>query len=194
MAEVGAQAPGGPVLVPPRWAPMTSFVICILAVADSAYLTYSHYFNGGKVTGCQIGKFINCDAVTNSSYSRVLGIPVALYGLVWAVGMLVLCSPPAWKLPSPWVGRLRLLGSVAGVVSILWLVYAELFKIRAICEFCTGVHVLTLALFVVLVFATALALPAEPGPEVDDASAMAAVAPGRPAPAPRRKATAATRG
>ena len=27
-------------LVPPRWVPMTTFVICALAVADSAYLTY----------------------------------------------------------------------------------------------------------------------------------------------------------
>jgi uncharacterized membrane protein len=159
-----------PRLVPPRWVPITTFVICLLAVADSAYLTYTHFVNP-KSIACLFtkpGSVINCGLVTTSSYSHPLGIPVALAGLVWAVIMLGLCSPWAWRAASPWVARARLAGSVAGVATVLWLLWAELIKLRHICEYCTVVHVLTFALFVVLILGTALAVPAEAdGPGLD---------------------------
>ena len=37
------------------------------------------------------------------------------------------------------------------MVFVLWLVYAELFVIRAICLWCTVVHVLAFVLFVIVV-------------------------------------------
>jgi uncharacterized membrane protein len=37
------------------------------------------------------------------------------------------------------------------MVSVLYLLWAELFKIDAICLFCTGVHLLTFALFALVV-------------------------------------------
>jgi uncharacterized membrane protein len=42
---------------------------------------------------------------------------------------------------------LRLAATVVGMISVLYLLWAELFKIDAICLFCTGVHVLTFLLF-----------------------------------------------
>ena len=43
---------------------------------------------------------------------------------------------------------------------VFYLVWAELFKIGAICLWCTVVHVLTLALFVVLLFGQIMIEPA----------------------------------
>jgi uncharacterized membrane protein len=146
--------------VPPRWVPATATAICVLTVLDAAYLTFEH-FHGKSFSGCVVNSFINCGAVTNSIYSRFLGMPVSVLGLAWAAGMLVLCSPPAWRAASPWVSRLRLTGTVAGVAMVFYLVYCELFKIGKICEFCTGVHFLTLVLFFVVVFGTALAVPGD---------------------------------
>jgi uncharacterized membrane protein len=40
------------------------------------------------------------------------------------------------------------------VATALWLIYAELFRIDAICLWCTAVHVLTLLLFISTVFGT----------------------------------------
>jgi uncharacterized membrane protein len=40
---------------------------------------------------------------------------------------------------------------VSGIGFVLYLIYAELFEIKAICEYCTGVHVVTFALFVLVV-------------------------------------------
>ena len=47
-----------------------------------------------------------------------------------------------------------MLWAVVGVATALWLIYAELFRIDAICLWCTAVHVLTLLLFISTVFAT----------------------------------------
>jgi uncharacterized membrane protein len=161
--------------VAPRWAALASTVICVLAFADSAYLTYAHYV-GPRALYCSYNpkSFVDCSAVTTGPYSEVFGIPVAVLGLAWSAGMLVLCSPWAWRAPlwegpawrrwAPWVGRLRLLGSAAGVLMVFWLVYVELYKKHHLCEYCTVVHALTVVLFGVVAFGTALALPVD-GPE-----------------------------
>jgi uncharacterized membrane protein len=141
--------------------PIASTVICVLAVLDAAYLTYAH-FTSATVLACSTKGLIDCALVTTSVYSHFLGMPVSVLGLVWAVGMLVLCNPWAWRAVSPGVGRVRLLGSVTGVAMVIWLMYAELVKLRHICEYCTVVHILTVALFIVIVFGTALAVPNDP--------------------------------
>jgi uncharacterized membrane protein len=67
------------------------------------------------------------------------------------------------------VARARLAGAVAGVAMVFWLLWAELIKLRHICEYCTVVHILTFALFVVIVLGSALAVPAEPDrPALDE--------------------------
>jgi uncharacterized membrane protein len=163
---VPAEEPWSGRMVPPRWVPLTSTIICALAVADSGYLTYTHFTNP-KAIACFLakpGSFVNCGMVTTSAYSHPLGIPVALAGLIWAVAMLALCSPWGWRAANKWVGRARLAGSVVGVGTVCWLLWAELIKLRHLCEYCTGVHILTFALFIVILLGTALAVPSEPEP------------------------------
>jgi uncharacterized membrane protein len=138
-----------------RWG---SLVVCVLGLAASAYLTYEHYSSSTSLA-CPDTGAINCLKVTTSSYSKLLGVPVALLGLLFYVGMTLLCSPPAWSATNPWVGRVRLLGAVSGVVLVVYLVWAELFRIDAICLWCTAVHVLTVALFGLLVVGAALQEP-----------------------------------
>lgn len=145
--------------LPSRWVAPASMIITALAVADSAYLTYAH-FTTPKVLYCSTKGFIDCAAVTTSSYSHPFGIPVALAGLVWSVAMLALCTPLAWRAASPWLRWVRLAGTGAGVLMVLYLLWAELIKLHHICEFCTIMQVLSLALFFVVVFGTAATLPA----------------------------------
>jgi uncharacterized membrane protein len=99
---------------------------------------------------------VNCVKVTTSSYSTLAGVPVALLGLLFFAAMSILCAPVAWRAANPWVGRARLVGAVAGVVMVVYLVWAELFRIDAICLWCTVVHALAVALFAVLVLGAAL--------------------------------------
>jgi len=149
-----------PALTPPGWAPVTSTVICLLALADAAYLTYIHYANPTGLA-CSTSGFINCTAVTTSIYSHPFGIPVATAGLVWSFVMLLLCNPWAWRAASPWVWKVRLAGAVAGVGMVFYLLYVELFSLGHLCEYCTVVHVLTIALFIVVALGTAMGLPVD---------------------------------
>jgi uncharacterized membrane protein len=35
--------------------------------------------------------------------------------------------------------------------TVIWLLYAELFSIRNLCEYCTGIHIVTFLFFVLIV-------------------------------------------
>lgn len=139
----------------PRWAGPASLVLALLGVGVSAYLTYEHYSSAATLACPETGA-INCVKVTTSSYATLLGVPVALLGLLFFVVMTGLCLPHAWRSRNPWVHRARLLGAVGGAVFVLYLVWVELFRVEAICLWCTAVHVLAVALFAVVALATAL--------------------------------------
>lgn len=140
---------------PPTWARLGSLVLAVAGLAVSAYLTVE-YYSSSTTLACPETGVVNCVKVTTSSYSTLAGVPVALLGLLFFVAMSVLCAPVAWRASNPWVGRARLAGAVAGVVMVVYLVWAELFRIDAICLWCTAVHALTVALFAVLALEAAL--------------------------------------
>jgi len=139
----------------PRWVVVSSLLLALVGLAVSAYLTYEHY-SASTTLACPENSAINCVKVTSSSYAELLGVPVALLGLLFYLGVTALCLPTAWRASSPWVGRIRLLAAASGVVFVLYLVWAELFRIEAICLWCTVVHVSTVALFAVIVVGAAL--------------------------------------
>jgi uncharacterized membrane protein len=137
----------------PPWAPVVTLIICVLGMAVASYLTYAHYTDPRNLA-CSDSGVINCARVTTSAQSHFLGMPVAVLGLAYFVGMAVLCSPWFWRRPEPVIRGLRVVGAVAGIAMILYLIYAELFIIDAICLYCTVVHVLTLLLFIAVCAAT----------------------------------------
>ena len=137
----------------PRWASPISLFICLLGMAVASYLTYAHYTDVRNLA-CSDNGVINCAKVTTSAQSHFLGMPVAVLGLAYFVGMAALSLPWAWRRPEPIVRWVRLAAAVSGVAMVLWLVYAEFFIIDAICLYCTIVHGLTLLLFLVIAAAT----------------------------------------
>ena len=124
----------------------------------AAYLTYEHY-TGSTSLVCSDKGIVNCLAVTTSSYSHVAGIPVAVLGLVFFLTMLALQLPPAWRRTDPVVRTARVAWAVVGLGTVVYLLYAELFLINAICLWCTSVHVLTFIVFVSTVTATLATAP-----------------------------------
>lgn len=134
----------------PGWVAPATFAITIAGTAVATYLTIAH-FTSPKVLACSSTGVVNCERVTTSAQSEVFGISVALLGLAWFLAMCGLFSPWAWRSAIPWIRIARLVAVSAGMAFVLWLVYAELFVIRAICLWCTVVHVLAFALFVIVV-------------------------------------------
>jgi len=144
----------------PIWPAMVGTVLSVAGLGVASYLTYEHY-SGSKSLACPAeGGIVNCLKVTTSVYSKIAGLPVADLGLLFFVVMLVLQLPWAWASSSTLLRWGRLAWSVVGVGTACYLVYAELFKLDAICLWCTSVHVISLLLFVTTAFGTALAEPA----------------------------------
>lgn len=136
----------------------TALLLCLAGIAVSAYLTYAHYTTA-KVLACSDKGLINCAKVTTSSYSKILGVPVSDLGLGFFVVMAALCVSRAWP-----GGRILRAGratlALAGVGLVVWLLYAELFRLNSICLYCTAVHVITVALFITVALGTAATTPA----------------------------------
>ncbi len=130
-------------------------VLATIGLGLGIYLTIAHYTTP-VVLACPETGIVNCAKVTTSSYATLLGIPLAVLGLLYFVTMLPLQLPAAWRSQNSWVRGGRLIMSVSGVMMIMWLIYVELFKLNAICLYCTGVHIVTLLLFILTVFGTAL--------------------------------------
>ena len=133
----------------PRWAVITTFSLSMLGLALSAYLTYEHF--QPTFQGClSVVKFINCGKVTTSGESHILGIPVAILGLANYTVMAGLNSPWAWRARARWIHVARFLLAMVSMCFVLWLIYAEVEIIGAICLYCTGVHIVTFTLLIVL--------------------------------------------
>ena len=135
---------------------ITALALSLAAVAVASYLTVTHYSDPAALA-CPDTGVVNCTLVTTSSWSVFLGVPVAVLGLAWSLVMLGLTLPWAWRTASVGLDRARLAASGVGAVAVLYLVYVELFRIGAICLWCTAVHVLTVCLFAVVLAARAAA-------------------------------------
>jgi uncharacterized membrane protein len=148
---------------PPRWALVTALIAAVGALATSAYLTWAHYTEPTALS-CPDTGAINCLKVTTSPQSVVLGVPVALLGLLFFAAMTLLTIPAAWRSRSVSIRSARMGGAVAGIGMVAYLVWVEMWQVEAICLWCTVVHVLAFVFFVA-VLAGELLRDDEPAPD-----------------------------
>lgn len=138
----------------PRWSSLGSFLLSLAGLAVSIYLTIEHY-TASTTLACPDNGVVNCQKVTSSEQSQFLGLPVALLGLLFFVAMVAITLPVAWRSPLPAIRRTRIGLTALGVVFVIYLIYAELFLVDAICLWCTAVHIITFALFAVVMLGAA---------------------------------------
>ena len=141
----------------PLWRPWAAFALSIIGFGISMYLTIDHF--QGVAPICSSQGFVNCKLVTESTYSYIVKIPVSLLGLLFFTAMVGINFPPLWRARAQWVAVARLAMAVSGICFVLYLLAAELFSIKAICLWCTGVHLTTFLLFVLVVVSFPLMSP-----------------------------------
>jgi uncharacterized membrane protein len=149
-----------------RWQPVATLLLSIAGLGIATYLTVTHFDKVALV--CSDNGAINCAKVTSSPQSVIVGIPVAMLGLAYFVPMIALCLPVAWRSADRRVHLARLALAVTGVGMIIYLIIAELFLIKAICLWCSGVHVVTFILFVIIVTASPIVLAPDYGSDAGD--------------------------
>jgi uncharacterized membrane protein len=134
----------------PRWAVITTFILSLIGLGLSIFLTISHFDNSVIINSCSTTGAIDCYAVTTSAQSYFLGIPVAILGLATYTVLTALNSPWGWRAKNYWLHVARFVIAIVSMLFVFWLLYAELIIINHICEYCTAVHIVTIALLIVL--------------------------------------------
>jgi uncharacterized membrane protein len=111
------------------------FAVALVALAGVAVSSVSlyHHFSKSKTSFCDIGETFNCDLVNRSSSSTVLGVPVALIGILGYLFILALATIYREKAETP---AMLLVVSTAGLGFALRLTYIEGHVLGVWCILC----------------------------------------------------------
>jgi uncharacterized membrane protein len=106
--------------------------VAVLALAGAAiagYLTYTHFQESALV--CLSGH--GCETVQNSSYSELLGIPVALLGLITYLTIFA-----TTLIRHPLAKQAGAMIALAALGFNIYLLYLQAEKIHAYCSWCVS--------------------------------------------------------
>jgi uncharacterized membrane protein len=108
-------------------------LLLILGIIDAGYLTVVHFLP--SVLACPtIGTTVNCESVLGSSFSVVLGIPLAVLGLIWFVASLLFLLFGFNKI-------VKNIWMIIGIGGILYSIVGQSL-VGKICIYCSALDVL----------------------------------------------------
>jgi uncharacterized membrane protein len=113
-------------------------LLALAGVAVAGYLTWVHY--AGLQPFC-VGGGGSCERVQSSEYAQVVGIPVAVIGLLGYLAILATLALPT-ELSRAAAAFLALVGALFSA----YLTYVELVELEAVCQWCVVSAVLMTAL------------------------------------------------
>jgi len=152
----------------------TLAVICALAglaaMVAAAYVHYHLIFDPRYASFCDINTTVNCTQVYLSRYGTVNGVPVAIYGVIFFAGVLLLLLAGS---VGPQVMRENVPGylfalSTAGLAVVLYLGYISIVVLKAYCVLCLTSDAAVVGLFLVSGAATSFPMTTLPRRAVTD--------------------------
>lgn len=102
-----------------------------IGLAIAGYLSFVELRN--EAPSCAIAK--GCETVANSQYSRINGIPVAVFGVLLSIVLMALALA-WWRTNKPNLLLAHYSLSFVGVAFETYFTYLEIFVIGAICMWC----------------------------------------------------------
>ena len=136
-------------------------LLALVGLFVALYL-WLHALGFGGAIKC--GASGGCETVQTSRWAVFLGFPVAFYGVVGYLAVLIVALfalRPAALAQRGWSLLLLLLATI-GVVFTAYLTYVELFVIHAICRWCVGS-----AVIITLIWIVSLLSLRSPAPRTD---------------------------
>lgn len=128
-----------------------AFILSVGGFADSIYLSISHYrvyTDIGYSSFCAISKSINCDTVSQSPYSILLGVPVPVWGVLgYLVFLLMLVNAKGeWHRQKNGWAVLQLIALFFSLYSVV-LAFISTYYVHSYCIMCIlsyGINLLLL--------------------------------------------------
>jgi len=126
---------------------ITVLVLVISGLLISGYLFRSHYLNYTDITYqsfCAISTSINCDTVSQSPYSIILGVPVPIWGVIGYTFLLGLVIPGCRRSALE-TRNWAIIFWIALAFSIASLGFAAVstFLIHSYCILCIGIYLVS---------------------------------------------------
>jgi uncharacterized membrane protein len=136
-----------------KLSPLALLLIGLAGVGISVYLTTVHYAR--VPLACAANGVVNCERVLTSSFSSVVGVPLAVGGIVWFAALALLALPALLRAQEPvWLQPTQVLWSLAGLATVLYLIGVETLGLGVLCLWCTVLHVLIMAVVLISVLRT----------------------------------------
>lgn len=131
------------------WLDRLQLLLIVAGIGIASYLTYVKLFDV-KPYCAGVG---NCEAVQSSPYAMLLGVPVAIWGLLSYLGLLALYLVKRfdWRNLGQLARQVTFLATLVGVMYSAYLTYLELFVIYEICPWCVASAIVMTALFVLAI-------------------------------------------
>jgi uncharacterized membrane protein len=107
-------------------------VLALCGVVVSS-VSLQHHYAASKTAFCDVGETFNCDIVNRSEYSSILGIPVALIGILGYAALAGLATVYRDRRETP---RLLFGGAVVGLAFALYLTFVEEHILGVWCILC----------------------------------------------------------
>jgi vitamin-K-epoxide reductase (warfarin-sensitive) len=126
-------------------------VVAILSLSGVVVSAVSlqHHYASSKTAYCDLGQMFNCDIVNRSEYSSILGVPVALIGMIGYAGLAGLSIAYRRRRETP---SILVAMAGAGLIFALYLTYIEGHVLGVWCILCLT----SLALIATTTFMTAV--------------------------------------
>jgi uncharacterized membrane protein len=131
-----------------KWLYRVSVGLVVLGLAVSIYMTiYKVTSNNAMCLGSG-----DCSTVNASRYSEVYGIPVAVFGVLGYLAILVTHYFENSNQFFKQNGSLIIFGmALTGFLFTLWLVYVEVALLKALCPFCVTSQAAMTVIFLIAV-------------------------------------------
>jgi len=126
------------------------FGLSVIGIGIALYLTSVHYETAPLL--CSTSGFIDCGRVINSAYSLIplTDISITIPGLFWSIIMGIIALVLALGI-SPFhrllLERIQVWVEIPAALAVLYLLYAEIVLLHAICVWCTAFHVVIICTF-----------------------------------------------
>jgi uncharacterized membrane protein len=145
--------------------------VALVASIAALYVHYRMLQDPTYSSFCDVNATVSCEAVLESSYAWLFGVPVAAGGAIWSGLVLLL----AWRgMGSPQAERTAdvagyiFLLSTLGLAIVLYLGYASFFVIEKACPICMTMYAAVIGTFIVSGAAASGSLTALPGRAMRD--------------------------
>jgi uncharacterized membrane protein len=125
-------------------APYAMLALAAIGIADAVYVAHSNYT--GQPLWCPI--IDGCNAVVNSPYSRVFGVPMSYFGFIYYLYMFALAARLAYDPLSASLRFRAILYAAMGAASSVYFMYLQLGFISAVCSYCVISAITTFLLLI----------------------------------------------